>query len=84
VPCCGPKGRRRCFVAEAGRGQTTTILATSLLSIAAITPGSAPVMAAQTLMSIPYGDEYHVWPSAAAGAWMLIALDNPAWRLFGS
>jgi hypothetical protein len=40
-------------------------------------------MADQALTSIPYGDAYHVWPSAAAGAWMLIAFDNPAWRLFG-
>jgi hypothetical protein len=78
------EGSAEMLVAEAGLGQTTTILATSLLSIAAITPGSAPVMADQTLTSIPYGDEYHVWPSAAAGAWMLIALENPAWRLFGS
>jgi hypothetical protein len=78
------EGSAEMLVAEAGLGQATTSLATSLLSIAAITPGSAPVMADQTLTSIPYGAEYHVWPSAAAGAWMLIALDNPAWRLFGS
>jgi len=41
-------------------------------------------MTDQAVTSIPYGAEYNVWPSAAAGAWMLIALDKPGWRLFGS
>ena len=78
------EGTAEMLVAAAGLGQSRSTLATSLLAIAGVTPGSAPVMADQTVTSIPYGDEYHVWPAAAAGAWMLIALDRPSWRLFGS
>ncbi|MBV9604902.1 MAG: hypothetical protein JO027_07340 [Solirubrobacterales bacterium] len=77
------EGSAEMLVAATSLGQSSSTLAASLLSIAAVTPGDAPVMADQTLTSIPYGAEYHVWPSAAAGAWMLIALVNPAWRLFG-
>jgi hypothetical protein len=32
-------------------------------------------MADKTLYSAAYGEEYHLWPTAARGAWMLIALD---------
>jgi hypothetical protein len=78
------EGSAEMLVAAAGLGQSTATLASSLLAIADVTPGAAPVMADQTLTSLPYGAEYHVWPSAAAGAWMLIALDNPAWRMFAS
>ena len=47
-----------------------------------MSPGAAPVMANRTLTSIPYGEEYHVWPSAASGAWTLIALNKPSFNLF--
>lgn len=76
------EGTSEMLVAAAGLGQSTSALASSLRAIAAVTPGEAPVMADRTLTSIPYGEEYHVWPSAAGGAWMLIALDKPTFSLF--
>ena len=76
------EGTSEMLVAAADLGQSTSSLASSLQAIAAVTPGQAPVMADQTLISIPYGEEYHVWPSAAGGAWMLIALEDPTFRLF--
>jgi hypothetical protein len=47
-------------VAAAGLGRSTSTLASSLNALAALTPGEAPVMADQTLYSVPYGEEYHV------------------------
>lgn len=76
------EGTSEMLVATAGLGQSTSTLASSLRAIAAVTPGEAPVMADRTVTSIPYGGEYHVWPSAAGGAWMLIALDKPTFSLF--
>jgi hypothetical protein len=63
------------LVAAADLGQSTSTLASSLLTLAAVTPGEAPVMGDRTVHSAAYGEEYHVWSSAAGGAWMLIALD---------
>jgi hypothetical protein len=54
-------------------GQSTTALSQSLGAIAAITPTDAPLQADQTTTNAAYGAEYHVWPAAAAGAWMLLA-----------
>ena len=76
------EGTSEMLVAAADLGQPTSPLASALRAIAAVTPGEAPVMADQTLTSIPYGEEYHVWPSAAGGAWMLIALNDPTFNLF--
>ena len=76
------EGTSEMLVAAAGLGQPTSTLASSLRALAAVTPGEAPVMADQTLYSSAYGEEYHVWPSAAGGAWMLIALDKPTFNLF--
>jgi hypothetical protein len=76
------EGTSEMLVAAAGLGQSTSALASSLQAIAAATPGEAPVMADKTVISIPYGEEYHVWPSAAGGAWMLIALEDPTFNLF--
>jgi hypothetical protein len=70
------------LVAAAGLEQSTSALSSSLQALAALTPGEAPVMADRTLYSPAYGEEYHVWPSAAGGAWMLIALDKPTFNLF--
>jgi hypothetical protein len=70
------------LVAAASLGQSTSTLAASLQAIAAVSPGEAPVMANQTVTSDPYEEEFHVWPSAAAGAWTLIALDKPNLSLF--
>jgi hypothetical protein len=50
-------------------------------AIAAVTPTDAPLQADQAGTSVAYGEEYHVWPAAAAGAWMLLA--GHAAPLFG-
>ena len=76
------EGTSEMLVAAADLGQPTSTLASSLQALAAVTPGEAPVMADQTLYSPSYGEDYHVWPSAAGGAWMLIALGDPTFRLF--
>ena len=66
---------------EASLSQSTSALRASLSSIAAVTPTDAPLQADQTVTSVAYGAEYHVWPAAAAGAWMLLAQHTAA--LFG-
>jgi hypothetical protein len=76
------QGTSEMVVAAAGLGQSTSTLSSSLQAIAAVTPGEAPVMAYQTLYSVAYGEEYHVWPSAAGGAWLLMALEQPTFNLF--
>jgi len=76
------EGTSEMLVAAAGLGQSTSALSSALLALAAVTPGEAPVMADQTLYSPAYSEEYHVWPGAAGGAWMLIALDDPTFNLF--
>ena len=76
------EGTSEMLVAAASLGQSTSDLSSSLQALAALTPGEAPVMADRTLYSPAYGEEYHVWPSAAGGAWMLIALDKPTFNLF--
>jgi hypothetical protein len=76
------EGTSEMVVAAAGLGRSTSTLASSLNALAALTPCEAPVMADQTLHSVPYGEEYHVWPSAAGGAWMLIAHDKPTFKPF--
>ena len=67
------EGSAEMLLAQASLGQSTTVLSNSLNSIAAITPTTAPLQADQTVTSTAYGAEYHVWPAAAAGAWMLLA-----------
>jgi hypothetical protein len=76
------EGTSEMLVAAADLGQSTSTLAASLRAIAALNPGQAPVMADRTVTSIPYGEEYHVWPSAAGGAWMLIALADRTFNPF--
>jgi hypothetical protein len=63
-------------------GRPTAALAGSLNAIAAVTPGQAPVQADQVSVSTAYGAEYHVWPAAAAGAWLMLAEHKPAALLF--
>ena len=76
------EGSAEMMAAEAGLGQSTTALGQSLASIAAVTPGDAPVQADQTVTNVAYGAEYHVWPSAATGAWMMLALLRSTLPLF--
>jgi hypothetical protein len=77
-----PEGTAEMLVAATGLRQPSPSLTASLLALAAVTPGQGPVMANRTVTSVPYGVEYHVWPSAAAGAWTLIALNKPTFNLF--
>lgn len=60
-------------------GQTETALSKSLNALANVTPGDAPLQTDRTLSSDAYGVEYHVWPAAAAGAWLMLAQSGPAW-----
>jgi hypothetical protein len=75
------EGSAEMQLAEASLGQSTSALKASLTAIAAVTPTDAPLQADQTMTSVAYGEEYHVWPAAAAGAWMLLALHSAP--LFG-
>jgi hypothetical protein len=72
------------LLAEATLGQSTSTLTQSLNSIAAVTAsaGGAPVQADRTVTSASYGAEFHVWPAAAAGAWLLLAEHKPTVALF--
>ncbi|MBV9414583.1 MAG: hypothetical protein JO363_06355 [Solirubrobacterales bacterium] len=76
------EGTSEMLVAAADLGQPTSTLSSSLQALANVSPGEAPVMADRTLYSPAYGEEYHVWPSAAGGAWTLIALSDPTFNLF--
>jgi len=67
------EGSAEMQLAQASLGQSTSALKASLNAIAAVTPTDAPLQADQTVTSVAYGEEYHVWPAAAAGAWMLLA-----------
>lgn len=78
------EGSAEMLLAQAALGQPTTALAQSLNAIAALTPTEAPVQADQVALSTAYGAEYHVWPSAAAGAWMMLAEHKPAALLFAA
>ena len=80
----GVIGRRavRELVAAGHRFTGVTRSARGRERLAGVTPCQAPVMADRTLTSAAYGEEYHVWPSAAGGAWLLIALDKPTFNLF--
>jgi hypothetical protein len=64
-------------LADAALGQPTDALNASLLSIYALTPTVAPLMADRTITDLNYSAEFHVWPSTAAGAWFLLAQKRP-------
>lgn len=67
------EGSAEMQLAQASLGQSTSALKASLSAIAAVAPADAPLQADQAVTSVAYGAEYHVWPAAAAGAWMLLA-----------
>jgi hypothetical protein len=77
------EGSAELLLAQALLGQSTTALSRSLNAIAAITPTDAPLQADQAVTNVALGAEYHVWPAAAAGAWMLLAQQNRAALFFG-
>ena len=59
-------------------GQSVTTLdswITSWRAVAGSTVG--PLQADQTLTNAAYGVEYHVWPSAAPAAWVILSQQNP-------
>lgn len=76
------EGSTEILLAQESLGQSTTALSQSLGAIAAITPTDAPLQADQTATSTAYGAEYHVWPAAAAGAWLMFAEHSPTAFLF--
>jgi hypothetical protein len=71
------EGSAEMLLADAALGQSTSALNASMLSIAALTPASGPLMADRTVTNQTYDAEFHVWPSAAAGAWMILGQVNP-------
>jgi hypothetical protein len=71
------EGSAEMVLADAAAGQSSTALNTSLLAIAGLTPTSGPLMADRTVTNLTYSAEFHVWPSAAAGAWLILATAHP-------
>ncbi len=71
------EGSAEMVLADTTAGQSSTALSTSLLAIAALTPTSGPLMADRTVTNVAYSAEFHVWPSAAAGAWLILASAHP-------
>lgn len=60
-------------MALARAGVSTTALDQSLVAWSALTGAAGPLQADRTITGNPF-NEFHVWPSAAAGAWTLLAL----------
>jgi hypothetical protein len=68
------EGTAEMRMASAAYGQSTTALDASIAQWEALTaPGGGVLQANQTLTSPAYGVEYHVWPAAAAAAWVILA-----------
>jgi hypothetical protein len=69
------EGTAEMRMATAAYGQSTTALDQSMAQWQAVTKKSndAPLQANQTLTSLAYGVEYHVWPAAAPAAWVILA-----------
>jgi len=76
------EGSAEMLLAQAALGQSTTALSGSLNQIAALTSNDAPVQADQVQVNATYGEAYHVWPAAAAGAWVMLAEHKPTALLF--
>ena len=71
------EGSAEMLLADAALGQSTSALNASILSIAGLTPASGPLMADRTVTNQTYDAEFHVWPSAAAGAWLILGQVHP-------
>jgi hypothetical protein len=69
------EGTAEMRMAAAAYGQSTTALDESMAQWEAVTKkgSGAPLQSNQTLTSPAYGVEYHVWPAAAAAAWVILA-----------
>lgn len=66
------EGTAEMRLATATVGQSTNALDQALNDIAKVSSanGGAPVQADRAVTNSTYGVEYHVWPAAAAGAWV--------------
>lgn len=71
------EGSAEMVLADLAAGQSSTALNASLLGISALTPAAGPLMADRTVTNMTYSAEFHVWPSAAAGAWLMLAAAHP-------
>jgi hypothetical protein len=71
------EGSAEMVLAGLAVGQNPTALTTSLLAISGLTPTTGPLMADRTGTNLAYSAEFHVWPSAAAGAWLILATAHP-------
>ncbi|HTU96071.1 MAG TPA: hypothetical protein VMF14_09550 [Solirubrobacteraceae bacterium] len=71
------EGSAEMVLSDLAVGQSSGAVSTSLLGIAALTPTSGPLMADRTVTNQAYSAEFHVWPSAAAGAWLMLATAHP-------
>jgi hypothetical protein len=69
------EGTAEMRMATAAYGQSTTALDASMTQWEALTAagGGGVLQSNQTLTSPSYGVEYHVWPAAAAAAWVVLA-----------
>ncbi len=69
------EGTAQMRMAAAVYGQSTTTLDQSMTLWEAVTKkgNDAPLQSDRTLTSPAYGVEYHVWPAAAAAAWVILA-----------
>ena len=69
------EGTAEMRMAAAAYGQSTSELDASMTQWEALTAAGAGgvLQSNQTLSSPNYGVEYHVWPAAAAAAWVLLA-----------
>ncbi len=60
-------------------GQSTTTLNSWITAWQAVTgPSVGPLQADQTVTNTAFGVEYHVWPSASAAAWVILAQQAPS------
>jgi hypothetical protein len=71
------EGSAEMVLADLAAGQSSTALNTSLLAISGLTPAGGPLMADRTVTNLASSAEFHVWPSAAAGAWLMLAGAHP-------
>jgi outer membrane protein W len=76
------EGSAEMLVAQTMLGLPTAVLSQSLNAIANITKGQGPLQSDQTVTNVPFGVQYHVWPAAAAGAWLMLAQSKLTATLF--
>jgi hypothetical protein len=68
------EGTAEMRMASAGYGQSTSELDASMTQWEALTLSSGGVLQSDKTVNDPtYGVEYHVWPAAAAAAWVILA-----------